>query len=118
MVICQFIIYSRSGVVQVLSDRYDRGGGTSLRLKLAEDLRHNYIHCLESRVRETAVGWAHVTATAVGAFLTVFLGYLLCYGLLALRFPLIGELEMEEILRLGQMDMKDGFIMDSLFCIF
>ena len=70
-------------------------------LSWREDLRHNYIHCLESRVRETAVGWAHVTATAVGAFLAVFLGYLLCYGLLALRLPLIDELELEEILRFG-----------------
>ena len=78
-------------------------------LSWREDLRHNYIHCLESRVRETAVGWAHVIGTAVGAFLAVFLGYLLCYGLLALRLPMIGELEMEEILRLGA-DGYEGWI--------
>ena len=62
-----------------------------------EDLRHNYIHCLESRARGTAVGWAHVTAAAAGTFLAVFLGYLTCYGLLALRLPLITELELSQI---------------------
>lgn len=39
--------------------------------------------------------WANVVVTALSAFLTVFFGYLILYGILRLRFPVIRTEELE-----------------------
>lgn len=60
-----------------------------------EDMKNNYIYCLESRVGVAQYCGAHVWTAAIGAFLAVLSGYILCFGLLALKLPLIQVDEFE-----------------------
>lgn len=54
-----------------------------------EDVQKNYINCILPRVHSSVYSFSHVLMTAFGGFLAVFLGYSLCFGLMALRLPLI-----------------------------
>ena len=68
-------------------------------LSYREDVRHNYIHGIISRVGDSAYCWSHVIVTATGAFLAVFLGYALCYLVMGLFFPMIHGEEAEALLK-------------------
>ena len=63
-----------------------------------EDLRNNYVYGLEVRAGRTAICWSHVTVTAAGAFLAVFLGYFLCVALLSVKQPVLLDSEVENML--------------------
>lgn len=54
-----------------------------------EDVHNNYVHCLESRVGIKMYCWSHTLTAATGAFLAVFLGYFICFGVLAIKLPVI-----------------------------
>ena len=54
-----------------------------------EDVQKNYINCILPRVHSSVYSFSHVLMTAFDGFLAVFLGYSLCFGLMALRLPLI-----------------------------
>lgn len=54
-----------------------------------EDRHYNYLYCLKSRAGLNGYCWSHALTAAAGAFLAIFLGYALCYGLLAVRLPVI-----------------------------
>ena len=66
-------------------------------LSYREDVKNNYIHGLKIRSGGTALGWSHVIATAAGAFLIVFLGYVVGFGIFAVRCPLLMEYEREAL---------------------
>ncbi|MCI8464520.1 MAG: hypothetical protein HFI63_01490 [Lachnospiraceae bacterium] len=69
-------------------------------LGYAEDVKYNYIHCLHSRQGLYIYGTAHILTTAIGGFLTVFVGYLLFYGGALLKFPLCDSHDMEMLAEL------------------
>lgn len=62
-----------------------------------EDVQNNYIYCLRSRTGVPQYCGAHVCTAAAGAFLAVFLGYALCFCVLAIKLPLIQQEEIEMI---------------------
>lgn len=81
------------------------------------DMRHNYIHCLESRAGVSACCWSHVVVTAVGAFLAVFLGYSLFFGVLGFGLPMIkpDEIEMLRVYReSGDLGNYDGLMLSKI----
>ena len=81
------------------------------------DMRHNYIHCLESRAGVSACCWSHVVVTAVGAFLAVFLGYSLFFGVLGFGLPMIkpDEIEMLRVYReSGDLGIYDGLMLSEI----
>ena len=50
-------------------------------------VQKHYINCILPRVHCSVYSFSHVLMTAFGGFLAVFLGYSLCFGLMALRLP-------------------------------
>ena len=62
-----------------------------------EDVQKNYINCILPRVHSSVYSFSHVLMTAFGGFLSVFLGYSLCFGLMALRLPLITSDEVKAL---------------------
>ena len=62
-----------------------------------EDVQKNYINCILPRVHSSVYSFSHVLMTAFGGFLAVFLGYSLCFGLMALRLPLITSDEVKAL---------------------
>lgn len=79
-------------------------------LSYREDVKHNYLHCLTSRASLASCCWSHVVVAAAGAFLTVFLGYALCYGAMGLFFPMIHP-EEAEALRKGSYEVYENLIL-------
>lgn len=79
-------------------------------LSYREDVRYNYLHGITSRTSLLEYCWSHVIVAAAGAFLTVFLGYVLCYGIMGLFFPMI-HLEEAEALRKGSRDVYENLIL-------
>ena len=53
-----------------------------------EDVQKNYINCILPRVHSSVYSFSHVLMTAFDGFLAVFLGYSLCFGLMALSYPI------------------------------
>lgn len=81
-----------------------------------EDAQNNYIYCLESRTGITIYSCSHVLTAAAGAFLTVFLGYIICFGLLAIKLPVIQmeELEvMQEYLGKNVLSAYDSLVLQQ-----
>lgn len=62
-----------------------------------EDVQKNYINCILPRVHSSIYSFSHVVITALGGFLVVFLGYSLCFGLMALRLPFVTADELETL---------------------
>ena len=62
-----------------------------------EDVQKNYINCILPRVHSSIYSFSHVVITALGGFLAVFLGYSLCFGLMALRLPSVTADELETL---------------------
>ncbi len=60
-----------------------------------EDRKNHYEYGIMSRGDRLSYCWANVVVTALSAFLTVFFGYLILYGILRLRFPVIRTEELE-----------------------
>ena len=74
-----------------------------------EDLKNNYIHGLQIRGGLNGYVWSHVLVTALSAFLVVFLGYLLCFGILSVRLPLFRSYELEDIANRAASGTLSGF---------
>ena len=79
-----------------------------------EDIRNNYFNCLVTRVKLKTYSWSHTITTAVSAFLVIFGGYTICFGLLAFRLPVIHTIELENL----QLMLANGGInaYDALMC--
>jgi len=81
-----------------------------------EDVNNNYIYSLKSRTGVTMYCWSHTLTAATGAFLTVFLGCIICFGLLAIGLPVIrpDELEvMQEYLEGNALGVYDTLILQQ-----
>ncbi len=76
-----------------------------------EDKKHNYINSLEPRCGLSVYCWSHAATAALGAFVSVFAGYMLYILLLSFRLPLIsaGELSLLHKKAVGGEDL-DAFV--------
>lgn len=79
-------------------------------LSYREDEKHNYLHGILSRRGLAGYCWSHVAVTAAAGFLTVFLGYALCYVLAGFFFPMI-HLEEIENLQMGSRHVYEDLIL-------
>ena len=68
-------------------------------LSSREDALHNYVHGMESRAGLKNYTWSKILTASAGAFLVVFLGYILCFGLLSLKLPMIKANQREFLLQ-------------------
>lgn len=66
-----------------------------------EEAKNGYVYYLEYRSGTAAYCWSHVLTAAAGAFLAVVLGYILCFGILAVKLPLIRSDELEMMRQYG-----------------
>ena len=64
-----------------------------------EDAQNHYVHCMESRAGLWNYTWSKIITASAGAFLAVFLGYALCFGLLSLKLPVISADEVSALSR-------------------
>lgn len=62
-----------------------------------ENLRNNYVNNIEVRVGSGVYCWAYTITTAISAFVVVVLGYALCFGILAVKLPMITAEEIESL---------------------
>ena len=62
-----------------------------------EDLKNNYVHCLEARTSTAVRCWSHLVITAISAFLVVLLGYFLCVAVLSVKQPMILDSDLENM---------------------
>ena len=62
-----------------------------------EDERNNYFYSIGVRTGRGVYCWSHTITTAVSSFLSVFLGYSLCFVILSFRLSLLTEAEVESI---------------------
>lgn len=86
-------------------------------LSYREDMRYNYIHCLEMRAGLTAYCWSHVIVTMVGGFLAVFCGYVLCFSVLSIGLPIINLNEIEalqEYAANGSLEVYDRLMLSEI----
>lgn len=73
-------------------------------LSYSYDVRNHYDYEIFGRCKRKNYCWANVLVTASSAFMTVFFGYLLLYGLLKIRYPLILPEEAEQLMAYSQLD--------------
>ncbi|MCD2492184.1 hypothetical protein LQE92_06020 [Lacrimispora sp. NSJ-141] len=71
-------------------------------LNYTEDVGNHYEYGILSRGGRYSYCWSSMLITALSAFLTVFLGYLLLYFLLKIRFPMIRPEELEQLIQYSQ----------------
>ncbi len=86
-------------------------------LSYREDVRYNYIHCLEMRAGLTSYCWSHVIVTMVGGFLAVFCGYALCFGSLSIGLPTISPDEaaaLQEYAANGYLGVYDSLMLSKM----
>lgn len=74
-----------------------------------EDLQNNYVYYLKCRIGITQYCWSHTLTAAIGAFLTVFLGYIICFGLMAIKLPIILPIELETLQLYMGKDILSGY---------
>ena len=79
-------------------------------LSYREDVRNNYMHGLEIRSGGSAMGWSHVLTAALGAFLVIFVGYAVSFGMLSFRIPLFDQWDLESLSALELSGSYDSFI--------
>ena len=75
-----------------------------------EDLKNNYVHCLEARTSTAVRCWSHLVITAISAFLVVLLGYLLCIAVLSIKQPIILDTDLDNMRMIIQMNPGSNII--------